>query len=441
MVEIVPYLTTSPVSTGNYNTLANAINDLIRTFGSGAVSIASGGTGATTAGGALDNLFQDSTVQPNPQSFLRTGTATYVAQNVYGVNLDINYLRKWRAARNSVVAGHAAANTARVLFIGDSTTVGKAANYASTGDWKTLGYIGQLSRMFNNVGVNAHFNSFIGTGNGFNNNTFDPRIVIGAGWASDVVYTVAGGQAYTATGATSSLAFTPVPDVDTFNLFVIKTAGLGTITYNINGGGASTFNENGGNDTILTLTKASSLTASTLNVDYSAGGKVTLVGIEAYDSAKSWISLMNAGSSSSRSVDWAVSTNLWSPANCAAIYQPVLTCINLGINDWAQGGGTSISAFTANIQLLITNALAVGDCMLIAPAPSATSVKPLAFQQTYIAALYALATANNIPLIDFFSRLTSYEISNPLGYYFDTLHPNGTAYGDEATAIFNLLMS
>lgn len=427
------------IGRGVYPVKSQAIADLAG--GGTPVTIDRGGTGAATAGGALDNLLADSTIQPNPQSFLRTGAATYLAQNVYGVNLDIKYLRNWRAARNAVATGHAAANTARVLFIGDSTTVGKAANYASTGDWKTNGYIGQLSRMLNTAGINAHFNSFIGSGNGFNNATFDPRITVGAGWAADAIYPTAGGQPYTATGATSSLSFLPTVNVDTFNLFVLKISGFGTITYNINGGSASTFSENGANNTILTLTKTGSLTASTLNVDYVSGGKVSLVGVEAYDSSKSWISLINAGSSSSRSVDWAVANNPYSPANCIGIYAPVLTSICLGINDWAQGGGTDITTFIANIQLLITNALAIGDCMLVAPAPSAISVKTLEFQQTYIAALYSLAVLNNIPLIDFFSRLTSYEISNPIGYYFDTLHPNGTAYGDQATAIFNLLMS
>jgi lysophospholipase L1-like esterase len=86
---------------------------------------------------------------------------------------------------------------------------------------------------------------------------------------------------------------------------------------------------------------------------------------------------------------------------------------------------------------------AVGDVVMISPTPSAVTVLPLATQQQYVTAMSTVATANNIPFIDNFSRWISYELKNPAPYLFynHPFHPSAVGYSDFAQSIASQLLS
>lgn len=111
------------------------------------------------------------------------------------------------------------------------------------------------------------------------------------------------------------------------------------------------------------------------------------------------------------------------------VWKPDLTFINLGINDYRSGGlGITTAQYKANIQKLIDRAKISGDVILCAPndidPASQGSIPSIQFNQ----ALYELATANNVPLIDFSIVIGTYAESVSNGTQRDSLHPNQAGY-------------
>ena len=292
-----------------------------------------------------------------------------------------------------------------------------------------LCYPQQLAGRFSAVGINAHSNAWAGMGASVttapNRNYNDARLSIGSDFSffSSATPTL-GGCYLTATANTSHpLAFTPVGNVDTFKIFSNNT---GVSQANLNGGSNSTLSGS-------TSTVAGTLGANTLNLSWSSGGAIFTTGIEAYDSSKSWVSVVNAGWQGSRAGDQAVAGTQLGINTLV----PSLTLINIGINDWT--GGTSVSSFTTSLQTLITYAKATGDCVIITPNPSNTTSASTVTQQALINVMYSLAASNNVTLIDLWGRWQSYSVSNGLGLAYDNLHPNGAGYSDVAQFIANVI--
>lgn len=359
-------------------------------------------------------------------------------------NINASRLPKWRAAVGKVRSGTA---NARILCLGDSTTLGVwSAGGLTTGNMKPNAYPWQLANMLNAVGINAHANSFFGVGKGGtlitapSNAVNDSRVTFGSGWAALATETV-GGNYIIATGTTGNLAFTPTMNVDTFNIFYpIKTSGFGKFNANINGGAATVFNQTGGASTsaytVGTLT--TTLGNNTLNINFDTAPNAVIGGVEAYDSSKKWVSVMNAGRSGARASDLLAGDVMRNLPGLGAD----LHIINLGVNDWL--GAVSVATFRANIQSIITTCKATGDVVLVSPFPSqvgGTYVGPAqSVQDQYVAALQELAISNNVPLVDVYNRFSSYSVSNANGMYGDGAHPNAIGYADAACAIFNAIV-
>lgn len=349
--------------------------------------------------------------------------------NVFNLNPSAN-LRKWRKALQNVRAGLA---NARILCIGDSTTFGVGSNGSLTaGNMMPLCYPQLLANYLNAQGINAHADSYGGLGAGVtsapNRNFNDGRYVFGSDFS---FFTSAnptlGGCYATATADTGNpLTFTPTKNTDTCVVFSTNT-------------GTSKMNANGGANSVLaggsSATFSTTLGNNTYKLSWNAGGGIFNIGMSCYDSSKKWVDVMNAGWQGAHASDW---DNVGTQAGINAV-TPNLTIINLGINDWA----TAISAaWVTHMQQIITYALAQGDVILNCPAPSQiTGGFTQAGMQSYITAMYGLAASNNIPLIDTFSRWISYAISNPLGYYFNSLHPIGLGYSDQAQQMVEVLAS
>ncbi len=348
---------------------------------------------------------------------------------------------------NSTVNIASAFNNSQAILLPKWRALGYYSNGGTTGDEKTLSYPGQLAVLMNNSSggvINAHYNSFMGGSDSISGAQCDTRITKG----SDFTYLTAtpslGGAIYIASADTSNpFLFAPAANdvnpttmVDTFIITYVINSGLGVISASVNGATPVTQNTNGasgwGQKTITCP-----LGANTLTIKWSSGGLIAIVGIEAYNSQKKWVSIVNAGWGGAKASQIAANPggNTWNPLPMISNISPDLTIINIGINDW--NAATSVGTYTSQMQSIITQALTTGDVILVTPNPSNPSGNASqATQQLYITAIYTLAATNSLLLIDVWSRFVSYAVSNPLGLYGDSLHPNGAGYADITKAIW-----
>ncbi len=338
-------------------------------------------------------------------------------------------LPKTRAALARVKSGN---GNMRILCLGDSTTSGYWSNGTTSGDLKTHSWPGALSSLLNAAGINAHINSTFGC-EANNKANFDTRLSVGSGWQQGLSNSL-GGNFYFANSATGNLSFTPTVNVDTFNLFFTKFGGDGTVSYNLNGGSSTNMSLNGTG--IASAIATTTLGINTVNFNWVSGGNVNAGYVEAYDSSRKWVSVMNAGVYGWASGNYYPQDPNYGTQSFITLLAPDLTIIALGINDWQQS--VSITTYTNNIQGLITRALTVGDCLLLAPNPTNSTIM-LPQQQPYISAEYALAQSNNIPVVDIWSRFVSQPSASVLGMMGDFLHPNGVGYADIAQAVMNAI--
>lgn len=348
-------------------------------------------------------------------------------------------LPKWRSALAKVRSG---TSNARLLCLGDSTTLGVwSAGGLTTGDMKPKAYPTLLANMFNASGTNAHTNSFFGAGSanlsGPSNAVNDSRVVIGNAWTAHTQPTL-GGAYLKASANTNSIAFTPTVNTDTCNLFYVQQTGVGfgKMNMKIGAGTATVFDQNSGSATIglATGTVNGSLAANTYNVTWDSVATAYFTGMEAYDSSKKWVSVMNTGRSGAKASDLAAPGVISTFAGINAD----LHIIMCGINDWVNA--VSLSSFQSNLQTVITAAAAVGDVVLVTPFPNLQGAAPApSVQDGYYSVVLSLAVSNNLPVIDLYGRWVSYAVSNPYGLYGDANHPNAVGYADTAQAIFNAI--
>jgi lysophospholipase L1-like esterase len=345
-------------------------------------------------------------------------------------------LRKFRTAIAKVKSNQA---NCKVLCLGDSTTFGTGSNNSNTGDLKPFAYPTQLQAMMNSAGINSHANSFMGYGSPTfeNNGSNDARIVEGNSWTNFGSNAALGGTLFENTGSTTNaLSFTPTVPVDTFVIYYITAVGNGTFSAGFNSATPTNQSTNSANG-FATLTISSTLGINTLNLKYVSGGNIFIQGVEAYDSSKKWIDFINAGWPGAKASDISSNPAFYSPLSGIGFLAPDLTLLNIGINDW--GAGTSLSSFQTNVQSVITECQLSGDVIIISPAPSAASSTSVATQQTYVTVMKNLAITNNIPFIDWWTRMGLQSTNTAMYWTSNALHPNMVGYSDNAQTIFNMI--
>jgi lysophospholipase L1-like esterase len=294
--------------------------------------------------------------------------------------------------------------------------------------------------MLTGAGLPAADNNLIGLGVSTLENARDndPRFSIGSG-GFFATHPTAGAQLLMLTTATTPSVFTPGGTNAGFKVWYSTNGGNGTFSVAVNGGAATNVNTNFGSVALASQTFSASQGANTISLNWVSGGPCYVVAIEAIDPSTGVVHIMNAGWSGSRVTDWNDSSFPWSPLLMIAALTPDVTFIDLGINDWVNS--ESVATYTTGLQAIISAAKAVGDCVVVTPAPSAITRTTAATQAQYTAAARTLALSNGCVIIDGSARWGSYEITNPLGLYANTLHPNGTGYAEWAKPYFSLLMN
>lgn len=350
-----------------------------------------------------------------------------------GNNLLYNFspanFRKFRAALAKTRRG--TSNT-KIACVGDSTTRGQGSG--TTTAQALNGWPVQLSaQLASALGMTAGWQNLFGQGNA-TLTSFDSRVgMTGTFTTSSVSF---GGNVFRMAAA-ATLAFTPTVNCDTFDVYSVNN-GVGQFTINLDGGATLATVNTTADGAIVKTTVSGSLAGHTLNMVW-VSGTPYILGCDCYATGTKQISVWNGGWLSSTSVNWASNVGNFNPSAALQNYLlPDLSIIDIGINDWI--AVTDIPTYKAGLQTVISACLATGDVILKTPAPSQITVTDLATQRRYVQAMYDLAQANNVALVDGFYRFGSYEIANPLGFYTDNKHPTATGYADIAAALRSAIL-
>ncbi len=332
-------------------------------------------------------------------------------------------------------------NTAnfKILAIGDSTTAG----VGSTAKFRNNGPTEKLRALIEAEGYEASSDSFIGWGAPQTNNVnervldHDDRLT----WSGSINKNGTGnalGHGLFQFSSSGQLSFSPDKDVDTFILYCAKNIVSGNnVVYNIDGGSNTThslyFNNSRTYETILI--SANNIGQHTLNI--STTGGFFLHGIEAYDSTKKHVSLINAGAPSMKGASYYYtgSNTPWTTGEVIAYINPDVLKINFGINDINQG--ETKSSFKAAMQTMITGYQTdFPNTAIWLEVPNDISTAATSANKAGIyEAIGELASENSLPLIDLRDSLGTYAQATASGYMNDTLHPSAAGYDMIAQAV------
>lgn len=367
-----------------------------------------------------------------------------------------------RAALARVRAG---SGTAKIAFVGDSTTVGDYASSTSLvfSNDKVLAYPNQLAKMLTARGLPAQNDSFFGGGNvngpsgTFRTDypAYNPAVSFtGTSWTISSFYSLGANTFQSGTNG-EILSFVPVSAFDTIDVYWAQNPFGGNIVVNVDGGATlSTINTNGtagvGKTTITGVTRAT----HTINLvtSVTGGNFVFPIGVAVRDSTagNARVELYNLGFSGGFVNYPGIPTSSYGASLAAAPYgyfaalpvmAPDVTFINLTINDIANQVETP-TAYGVALGAMVTAALAVGDCVLMVGNPVGAANWSNGVSTAYAAQVYSLAKQYNCPLIDLTQRWQSFAVSSAVNYYGDPggnqAHPSAVGHQDIAAAIASI---
>lgn len=351
-------------------------------------------------------------------------------------NYSPSFYRKSRAAFSKVRAG---VSNATIVRIGDSTEAGKGApTFGSVVASRASNPSVRLTALLNSPSLPFRANTFTcehGVGDIPTLKLYDPRIATTGAtnvWNGSGTLTKA---CFRFPNAASTITLTADQACDTWE-FTYLDSSTAAFSWQIGGGGATTVTQT--NTSSLVKVTASGTAATTFTLTW-IGGTVGILHVKAYNASAKEVSVLGAGVLGADSGFFASATNYYSALNHLKNIAPDLTTIRLGINDWNPATPISTAAYSANIQALITAAKLSGDVILVTPNPTQeTGTMTLAGQSAYIKVLYALAEANQIALVDVWSRFSSYADSSST-FYSDSEHLNIAGYADIAKAESELI--
>lgn len=352
-----------------------------------------------------------------------------------------NYLPKldaWKAAAAAVNGGSA---DARILCVGNSTTIG--LNAAGNANWPCeYDYVASTL----DAKVNTHKDAFFGFSTASGNRITKDTRITNTGGAIGSASTLGGFSCQLATLG-NNIVFTPTETVDTFRVFWWYNGAL-DISIQATGGTAFTATLSSGTGTqfgtsnlrYVDVVAGSLAPGNAVTITKTGGaGTLQIIGIEARNSTTKQVIVINAGHWGSKSADWATAGgSLRSPLDVIGLAPTgYFTIVNIkaGIND--ANTAVAIDTYKTNIQAIITAAKAKGsEVILESDNPISTGLTP-----PYISALNDLAIANNLFFVNSHdSVFIDYATANANLYMADTLHPNTAGFSAQATPLSNLLI-
>lgn len=357
-------------------------------------------------------------------------------------------LKKWRKALAAVQSG--AAN-AKLMFLGDSTTAGAMATGVSWANNRPLTIANAIARRLSGAGVNANVGSTLGPGviNTANFLLYDTRWTLGAEWVANSLPGLGGGYIVSLTTGATAANFTPTaPDgtalsFDRIEIVYLKNSAYANFTVGVDGGAAAFTSTQAGGGAIDRVTVSVAAGTHTVNIQKVGGDSAKHLHVQSvicYSSTAPAVLCLTAGYGGGLAANMADAAAYYTAKN-ALIYQaPDLTVINLTINDAI--AQTSVSAYTASLQAIITAAKLSGDVILMGgnAIQDTFSGFVAGTDAAYYQAVESLATLNDVPYLNAADVLGDYTAANAAGFMGDGAHPNRYGYQEMANALYPYLM-
>jgi lysophospholipase L1-like esterase len=336
-------------------------------------------------------------------------------------NWDVSNTRKLRAA--IAKSTNEAGSIGRIVAIGDSETAGKTtpATTAQTSSWPN-----QLRNALIASGCADGGTGTVYPGTGVN----DTQWVLGSGFTANTLF-----AAWSGTGKTAT--FTSARNGTVATVYYFNNSGTFTVT--IDGGSPVTVTPTGAQSTgTYQVTGLSNATHTVLITSSSSTGYI--IGVSVNQAAG--IQVNTAGASGTKTTDWIAST-FSSPATLAqttAGAAPDAYFVALGVND---ANVTSLATYATQLTTIVNTLKATSDVVLISMLPPTQNSVTTAIWQTYLSAMYDVADACNVPLIDVSNIFgqTSDAIAAGLTSTDTVPHPNAAGYGVIARAIRAVVVS
>lgn len=358
---------------------------------------------------------------------------------VYTSNLKLTNTSNFRTTYQ------AGARNVRVAFIGDSTFRGQSFGVGTA--QAVNAFPMQLATLLNAVGINAGANNVWGDGGSWgagqtiaNFKLGDSRVTSTAAFALGSVLS-AGGNNF-AVSAAGTLSFVPQASCDTAQIIWRDGFTGRDWDWSVDGGAATNVLSTNVTQFGVVPAALGALGAHTLTISWDLGA-VTILGVDAYNSARKELTLWNWGICGATSANLINNVDVVGRLNILAhaSLKPDLAFIEGGlINDWR----TSIALATskANLTTLVSTVKANGgDVILCVPVFDSGSSGLTASQALYVGAMYEVAAEQNVGLIDIRKKWGSYAAGLASGYYHasDTVHPTTAGYLDMATVTRNAI--
>jgi hypothetical protein len=339
-------------------------------------------------------------------------------------------------ARTRVALGNVMAKKGRAIIElnGDSNTFGYLSEALSgtSASLKTHSPAAFLASIFK---LPSRCETVSGNGNADYTSLgiYDPTLVVAAAWQNTSFPTL-GGQAFNGTGAAGAWAKTPL---DAWNTADVYTRGAGAFSIS-NGTVVQNVSPTSGPLVKTTYSTGSAAAIQTLSIAQTGGVGQAILRVDCYDSANPKVNFSlsgGIGNTTSRLTESATYSTV--PVLQAVAPHCVFFCY--GLNDW--NTALPISTFTSNYQAGITGMLSISDVGLVVPSPPGGSPGTAGGPAwtEFVAAIYALGKANNIPVVDYTARMVDWATSNALGQRNGPLHNTATGYADNAMALDNFL--
>lgn len=355
--------------------------------------------------------------QPGPSTIATTRLRGYnPATQIY--NLKPYHLQKFRAGLGRATA---ATGICDVGVIGDSIAGGFGNTNRSTDPWPIRGGAAIAAR----TGVTQ-------TGGWvapyYSGGVLDSRWVIGSGFVQTFQYPPVGSSTSTNGGNETYTSVTAGTVCE-----VLYYQASGPFTVQVDALTAVAVTPTGG--TTFGVYTVTGMTNTTHAV------KVTTT-----SSTATYIMAMRVRQATGLSVSSygyvGTTTTDWNQTGVSFTYQTIyaaqttskdLALIQLGTND-ANLGLIPVATYKANLLAMVAFYQATSDVVLVTPPPANGIDLTL-----YRSAMYDVADALDVPLIDQFDRMGSYARANALGEMFDSLHPNSVGAADLGLTLQSLV--
>lgn len=340
-------------------------------------------------------------------------------RNLY--NLKASHLFKLRAAIGKAIGG---TGLAKIACMGTSIAAGQGALAGSTS------YPVRLRQLLAATGVPIAGTGLVPCHHG--DTPADARWAYPSGpWAKFNPGPTDRTMLYYSNASGAQAVFTS--DLTGTAVDVYYSNASGGFTVSIDGGAAVAVTAAGG--TTIGVYTVTGLADTTHTVTIArTSGSVYLVGAQVRKASGLLVSNIGLGGARVSDLYLAQPYDAYNVVRTNLV--PDLCIINVMTNEAYTG--VSAATFKANLDGILSGyAAAAIPVLLVGEIPAGgTTVGGVAMDLTaFRTALYELAVARDLPLIDLFERWGSFTAANGAGMMSDPFHPNAAGYGDYARAV------